>query len=468
MQNEQESFRDSVATINEKGKRNWIYAKKPFGDFYNKRTIATFIFLLVFFGLPFIKYNGDPFFLINIVERKFILFGKIFWPQDFIIFGLGMVTFIIFIVLFTIVFGRVFCGWACPQTVFMEMVFRKIEYWIEGDYTKQKALDKQKWNQEKIVKKGSKWLIFYVISFLVGNTFLAYIIGIDELYKIITEPLSQHKGGFTLMLVFSGIFFFIFAWFREQVCLVVCPYGRLQGVMLDKDSMVVAYDYERGEPRGKLRKGEERTQGDCIDCYQCVQVCPTGIDIRNGTQLECVNCTACIDACDNIMEKIEKPKGLIRVASENNIKNKAKTTYTRRMKAYTVVLVLLLVLEGFLIVSRTDVDAKAMRAKGTLYYTDSIGVRNIYNLKIINKTRETIPVDLKLEDIKGEIVFVGNNPVLKPSDISQSTFFIILPEESLNTHKLKVNIGVYTKGRKLQSIKTTFIGPINFNKKFNK
>jgi cytochrome c oxidase accessory protein FixG len=468
MQNEQESFRDSVGTINEKGKRNWIYAKKPFGAFYNKRTIATFIFLLVFFGLPFIKYNGDPFFLINIVERKFILFGKIFWPQDFIIFGLGMVTFIIFIVLFTIVFGRVFCGWACPQTVFMEMVFRKIEYWIEGDFTKQKALDKQKWNQEKMVKKGSKWIIFYIISFLVGNTFLAYIIGIDELYKIITEPISQHKGGFTLMLVFSGIFFFIFAWFREQVCLVVCPYGRLQGVMLDKDSMVVAYDYERGEPRGKLRKGEERTQGDCIDCYQCVQVCPTGIDIRNGTQLECVNCTACIDACDNIMEKIEKPKGLIRVASENNIKNKTQTTYTRRMKAYTVVLVLLLVLEGFLIVSRTDVDAKAMRAKGTLYYTDSVGVRNIYNLKIINKTRETIPVDLKLEDIKGEIVFVGNNPVLKPSDISQSTFFIILPEESLKTHKLKVNIGVYTKGKKLQSIKTTFIGPINFNKKFNK
>lgn len=463
-QNTDSSFRDSVSTINQDGNRKWIYPKKPKGRFYNARSISTFFFMLVFFTLPFIKVNGDPLFLINVIERRFILFGQVFWPHDFIIFGLGMITFIVFIVLFTVVFGRVFCGWVCPQTIFMEMVFRKIEYWIEGDYTKQKALDKAPWNSDKILKKGSKWAAFYALSFLVGNTFLAYIIGIDELKSIVTSPIKEHAGGFAAMLLFSGVFFFIFTWFREQVCLVACPYGRLQGVMLDRDSLVVAYDYVRGEPREKLRKGQERTAGDCIDCNQCVQVCPTGIDIRNGTQLECVNCTACIDACDQIMDTINKPRGLVRFASENQISKNVKFRFTPRMVAYSVVLILLLGLEVFLLASRTDVDANALRAQGTLYFTDSAGIKNMYNLKVVNKTRDTLPIQLKLiDEPEGKIQLVGSQIQLIPTDITQATFFIILPKNRVTDHKNKLKIGVYSGEQQLQIIKTTFVGPINNN-----
>ncbi len=463
--NKDQSFRDSVSTIDKKGKRAWIFPKKPKGRFYNARTISTFFFMLVFFGLPFLKVDGEPLFLVNFVERRFILFGQIFWPHDFILFGLGMVLFIVFIVLFTVVFGRVFCGWVCPQTVFMEMVFRKIEYWIEGDYTKQRALDKMPWNSEKIRKKGFKWTIFYIISFLVGNTFLAYIIGIDALKEIITSPISQHAKGFGLMMIFSTVFFFIFTWFREQVCLVVCPYGRLQGVMLDKDSIVVAYDYERGEPREKLRKNTERTAGDCIDCNQCVQVCPTGIDIRNGTQLECVNCTACIDACDNIMDTIQKPRGLVRFASENQIANKAKFRLTPRIYAYITVLFVLIGLEVTLLATRTDLDANALRVAGTLYYKDSMGMKNLYNLKVINKTKHDLPLKMVLKDADfGVIQLVGTeNPILKANALSKLTFFIILPEDQVKSHQTKLKIDLFSGDKKLQTIKTTFVGPINFN-----
>ena len=336
-----ETFRDSVSTINKDGKRNWIYAQKPKGRLYNLRTITTVIYLALFFSLPFIRWNGEPYFLFNVLERKFIFFGVTFWPQDFFIFGIGTLAFIVFIVLFTVVFGRVFCGWACPQTIFMEMVFRRIEYWIEGDATHQKLLAKMPWNREKITKRFTKHLVFFLIAFLIANTFLAYIIGTDQLFKIINEPLSQHTGGFLSLLIFTGIFYYVYAWFREQVCLIVCPYGRLQGVMTDRNSILVAYDYIRGETRGKYKKDDRKDKGDCIDCMQCVKVCPVGIDIRNGTQMECTSCTACIDACDFMMEKVNLPKGLIGYASENGIAKREKLKITPRIIAYSSVLVLI-------------------------------------------------------------------------------------------------------------------------------
>lgn len=259
------------------------------------------------FGMPLIKVEGHSFMMLNIIDRKFIIFGQVFGTHDFFILALGVITIVVSIILFTAIFGRVFCGWACPQTVFLEMVFRKIEFFIEGDYVKQKNLNSAPWSGSKFFKKILKWGIFFALSVLIANTFLAWIIGIDELTHIITDPVSKHMGGFIAMMIFSGVFYFVFAYFREYACIYVCPYGRLQGVLLDKNSTVIAYDYVRGEPRGKIHKGEERTGGDCIDCKECMAVCPTAIDIRNGTQLECVNCTACIDACDNIMDKIGEP-----------------------------------------------------------------------------------------------------------------------------------------------------------------
>ncbi len=460
-QNRAESFRDHIATIDAEGKRKWIYPYKPAGRLFNLRKLLSYFYLVVFFGLPFIKVQGEPLFLINILERKFILFGVIFWPQDFYIFGIGMLIFIVFIALFTVIFGRVFCGWACPQTIFLEMLFRRIEFWIDGDAPHQKALKNAPLDQSKIRKRVLKYSLFFILSFLIANTFLSYIIGVDELFKIITEPISEHTGGFMAILIFTGVFFFVYSWFREQVCLIVCPYGRMQGVLLDKDSIVVAYDYVRGEERHKFKKNEVRTGGDCIDCNLCVKVCPTGIDIRNGTQLECVNCTACIDACDHMMESVNLPKGLIRFDSENGIKNKVKLTFTNRMKAYTAVLLILIGFESFLLISRTDYDATVIRAKGMLYQEQpNDQVSNLYTIKLVNKTRKDLPVTIRVDNFPhASVEIVGKALSVKKEGVTQGTFFVYLDKKDIETRKTKIKLGIYSDGKLIKTVTTSFLGP---------
>lgn len=460
-ENTNESFRDSIATIDKDGKRAWIFPTKPHGKLYNLRSYLSYIYLILFFGLPFIKINGDPLFLINIVERKFILFGSIFWPQDFFIFGLGMLIFIVFIALFTVVFGRVFCGWACPQTIFMEMVFRRVEYWIDGDANQQKALRKSAWTTNKIIKRVSKHILFFLISFVIAVTFLSYIISVDEVLKIAKEPLAENKGLFTSLLIFTTIFFFVYSWFREQVCLIVCPYGRMQGVLLDKESIVVAYDYKRGEPRHKMKRNEDHGKGDCIDCGLCVRVCPTGIDIRNGTQLECVNCTACIDACDGIMESVGLPKKLITFASENGIKKRRQLHFTTRMKAYIAVLVLLIGVEVFLLSTRSDYDATILRAKGMLYQEQPNGqISNLFTIKLVNKTRDSLPVTLKVENYDAKIQIIGKGLSVKKEDMSQGEFFVYMYKSDIIKRKTVIEIGIYTNNKKIKTVKTNFLGPI--------
>lgn len=460
--NVQESFRDSIATVNREGKRNWIFAQQPKGRLYNARGILSAVYLILFFTLPFIKVNGNPIFLFNILERKFILFGVIFWPQDFFIFGLGMLVFILFIVVFTVAFGRVFCGWACPQTIFMEMVFRRIEYWIEGNPNNQKRLKNLPWNHEKILKKGSKHIVFFAISFIIANTFLAYLIGVDNLFNKIKGPFSESAGTFFSLIIFTGVFYSVYSWFREQVCLIVCPYGRLQSVMTDKNSFLVAYDYLRGEKRSKFKKQRAETTGDCIDCFQCLKVCPMGIDIRNGTQLECINCSACIDACDHMMESVGYPKGLIRFASENSIAKKEKLKFTGRIAAYTTVLVLLSGILVLLLATRKDVDATVLRTPGMLFQKQENGmISNLYNIRLINKTINDIPVTLKVED-GGEIKMIGKDIIVKKESKAESEFFIILPESSLEGRKTNLSIGVYSGDKKIETVKTSFLGPVKF------
>lgn len=459
------SFRDKVATVDKEGKRIWIFPQKPKGKLYNARTLLSIFYLLILFSLPFIKYQGHPLFLINVLERKFILFGQIFWPQDFFIFGLGMIIFIIFIALFTVVFGRIFCGWVCPQTIFMELVFRKIEYWIEGDAAEQRILKNRKWDGDKIFKKMMKWIVFWAISFLIANTFLAYIIGIDELRTIVSEPVSKHVGGFVAIVIFTTLFFFVYSWMREQICTVVCPYGRMQGVLLDKNSIVVTYDHVRGEPRGKFKKNEERSIGDCIDCNQCVRVCPTGIDIRHGTQLECTNCTACIDACDKMMEAVNLPKGLIRYASENNVSTKQPYRFTGRMKAYTAVMILLLVVEVFLLVTRTDVGITILRTPGQLYQEQPNNqLSNLYNYKFLNKTYYNKVLELKPEDFEGSIKLVGEDNLKVPKESAAAgSMFIYIDKKYVNKRKTKLTIGVYENGKKISTVSTSFLGPFGAN-----
>ncbi len=459
-----ESFRDSIATINEDGKRAYIHPTKPFGKYYDLRTYFTWFYLIVFFTVPFIKYNGEPLFLFNVPEKKFILFGSIFWAQDFFIFGLGMLIFIVFIALFTVVFGRLFCGWACPQTIFMEMIFRKIEYWIEGDANYQKALKKAPWNAEKIKKRVLKFLAFYSISFVIVLTLLSYVISIDHVFAILINA-GERVGSFLGIILFTTVFFFVYWWFREQVCLIVCPYGRMQGVLLDKNSIVVAYDYVRGEERHHFKKNEVRTGGDCIDCNLCVKVCPTGIDIRNGTQLECISCTACIDACDHMMESVGMEKGLIRYDSENGIKNKVRLAFTTRMKAYSAVLLVLIGVETTLLMTRSDFDATILRAKGMLYQEQPNNqLSNLFTIKLVNKTRDEMPVDLKVENFKDyKLQLVGKDIKVKPEGITNGEFFVYLNKSDLKERKVKLEIGVYSNGKKIRTVKTNFLGPIKFN-----
>ncbi|HEY6502805.1 MAG TPA: cytochrome c oxidase accessory protein CcoG [Chitinophagaceae bacterium] len=463
---EKESFRDRLATVDAKGKRKWVYAQKPKGKIYSIRTWVSWGFFALFFTLPFIKYHGRPLFLFNIPGAEFIIFGKIFWPQDFFIFGVMMLTFIVFIVLFTAAFGRLFCGWVCPQTIFMEMLFRKVEYLIEGDAAKQKLLNKGPWTSEKIRKKTLKHGAFFLLAFIIANFFLSYIIGIDELKKIISEPVSQHFGGFMAILIFSGVFYGVYAYFREQVCTVVCPYGRLQSVLLDRNSMIVAYDYKRGEPREKFRKQKvaEINTGDCIDCFQCVKVCPTGIDIRNGTQMECVGCTACIDACNKIMDAVGRPLGLIRYASENGIAESKKLRYTGRMKFYTVILILLTGLLTTLLLTRKEIDGTIIRATGQLYQergTDSLS--NLYTIKIENKTLNEIPVQLRLEEEMGSIgkvELVGTNNIhVKKEGQGAGSFFVVLPRSVIHSRKTKLKVGLYQGDKKITELNTNFMGP---------
>ena len=456
-------FRDQVATIDDKGKRVWIFAKKPKGKLTNYRTIVATFFLIILVGMPFIRVNGEPFFMLNIITRKFILFSVVFGPQDFFLLGLTMITFIVFIILFTVIFGRLFCGWACPQTIFMEMVFRKIEYFIEGDANKQIALNRASWTFEKIIKKSLKHFIFYVLSFLIANLFLSYIISTDELFRLIVEPISLHKGDLAALVIFTYVFYWVFAFFREQVCTVVCPYGRLQGVLLDKKSIVVAYDYKRGEPRGKIRKGASRSIGDCIDCHQCVAVCPTGIDIRNGTQLECVNCTACIDVCNDIMGRVQLPKNLIKYSSETGIAEGTKLRLNARIIGYSAVLLILVSALAFALISRKDTETTMLRTPGILYQVNPGGtISNLYNYKVNNKTHRELHIQFKVIESNATIKLIGDGKVFcKKESAAVGTLFIYINQKDIQKRSTKLKIGIYDDGKLLETTKTTFLAPLN-------
>lgn len=468
----QDNFRDTIGTLNEEGKRKWLFPKMPVGKWYEYRKYVSYVLLAVLFASPFIKINGHQFLLFNVLERRFNIFGFPFWPQDFYIFVIMMLTGVVFVILFTVAFGRLFCGWICPQTIFMEMVFRRIEYWIDGDRGKQIRLAKMPWNKEKILKRSIKWSVFFIISFLIANVFLAYLIGSDRLIRYVTDGPMQHLSTLVSLIIFTGVFYFVFAWFREQVCIIVCPYGRLQGVLLDNKSVVVAYDHKRGEKeegRAKFKKNEDRAttgKGDCIDCFQCVHVCPTGIDIRNGTQLECVNCTACIDACNHIMESVNLPKGLIRYASEENIEKKTKFEFTPRLKGYIVVLgILISVLIGMLFL-RNDVEADILRLPGQLYErkADNI-ISNVYTYKLANKTNNAIEnVSFKLLSHNGTVKIVSHETFTVPAGgLAEGTLFVELNASALSGDKDKVVIGVFSNGEQIETTRTAFLGPRSFN-----
>lgn len=453
-----EAYREHLATVDHAGKRVWVFPKAPKGPMFRHRIWVTVICLAVLFSMPLIRIDGHPFFLFNVFEGKFILFGNAFFPQDFYLFAVGLIIFFVFIILFTVVYGRIWCGWACPQTLFMEMIFRQIEYQIDGDAPAQRRLAAQPLNAEKIAKRSAKYLTFSLISALIAHTAMAYLIGLDKVVELVTHTPANNPAGFTGLLVFTGFFFFAFTYLREQVCTVICPYGRLQGVLIDKRTAQVTYDTVRGEPRGK--KG--LVEGDCVDCTLCVQVCPTGIDIRNGSQMECVNCTACIDACDAVMLKIHRPEGLIRIDSLEGITEGKRFTFSRRVAGYSLILFLLLGLEAVLFARRAEVDTTVMRVPGTLFQKQPDGrISNLYNIQLVNKTFDLKTLRLSTPLKGAEIRIVGESLTLSPAAKAEAVVFIILPKDQLHSAKTRIPIEVYCGAEKVAETGTTFFSPVN-------
>ncbi|WP_321289276.1 cytochrome c oxidase accessory protein CcoG [uncultured Sunxiuqinia sp.] len=456
------TFRDRMATVDNEGKRVWVFPKMPKGKFYNYRRFVSYSLLLFFYLAPHLKINGEPLIFLNFVGRKFVFFGNTFYPQDFHLLVLSFITFLVFIILFTVVYGRIFCGWTCPQTVFMEFLYRPIEYLIDGDRRKQQVLAQQEMNLEKFIKRITKHVIFLVVSFWTILTFWSYLIGFSQVLSYLSEWPFTNFSSFLIVLAFTGAHYFVFAWFREQVCSLVCPYGRLQGVMLDNNSIVVAYDYIRGEPRGR---GENEEKGDCIDCKRCVDVCPTGIDIRNGTQLECVNCTACIDACNSVMYAVNKPKGLIRYASERSISEGKKNAINARAIAYSAVLVILLGVLSFSFFTRGDIETTIIRSQGSMFQEYGANAySNLYNMQMVNKTNEAVSMELKLLSPSGEIKILGDELNIEVGKVAKRNLLIILPKNELASSNTHLSLGIYENGEMIEKISTTFVGPNSLDK----
>jgi cytochrome c oxidase accessory protein FixG len=460
-------FRDHLATADEQGRRRWIYPRQPQGRFYQWRKYLRWLLLGILFAGPFLHINGNPLLMVNVVARRFSILGRIFWPQDMALLAIALLLYFTGIMIFTAAYGRLWCGWVCPQTLFMEMVFRPIEYKIEGDARAQRTLAAAPWTARKIRLKLAKHGIFFGLSFVISNLLLSYIIGVDQLLGIITDNPLRHLSGLAYLLAFTGLFYAIFARFREQACTFICPYGRLQSTVLDENTVVVAYDYKRGEQRGGLDRRQTPAQrrqagrGDCVDCKLCVAVCPTGIDIRNGNQMECVACTACIDACDGVMAKTGRPRGLIRYASLNSIERGAPFRVTPRMAGYGAVLSVLVGLFLFLVLTRSNVEATLLRAPGALFEQLPGGnLVNLYTVQLVNKTSQPLPVQLRLEGVPGKLSIMGDPKLVVPGEqLAQTSVLIELAPAVLRDGRKRLEVGVYSQGRRLQTVHTTFIGP---------
>ncbi|MBT5147453.1 MAG: cytochrome c oxidase accessory protein CcoG [Flavobacteriales bacterium] len=460
-----DEFRDHISTVNQDGGRIWVYPRYILGKFLTRRKVVAYTLWGFLVAGPWIKVGGEPLMLFNLVERKFIIFGQIFWPQDTYLFVFAMLVFFLGVIVFTVVFGRLFCGWICPQTIFLEFIFRPIERFFEGDSPARIRLDKSDWTYAKFIRKSGKHISFFFISFFIANTFLAYVIGTEQLLEIITDSPFNHLAGLWSMMIFTIIFYWVFSRLREQVCSTICPYGRLQGVLIDSETVNVAYDYKRGEPRSLLKRTKTSLEpkGDCIDCSLCVQVCPTGIDIRNGLQLECIHCTACIDACDSIMDKVNKPRGLITYASENSLRENKSFSLSNRTRAYVGVLgVLSLVMLGLLFM-RTSIELNVFRTPGMLYQVSESGeVSNLYHFVLVNKTSEVLGVVMVSPDENFEIEIVGNDYreiVLKPGVITEGVMFIRADIDEIDVGRNKIELRLMSGEQMYARSNTEFPAP---------
>jgi cytochrome c oxidase accessory protein FixG len=456
-----EIFRNELASVARDGRRKWVYARQPFGRLYRARTVLSWGLLAFLLLAPFVHVGGQPLMMLNVLERRFVLLGVLFRPQDFYLVVLIGLTVLVTVVLSTVVFGRIWCGWLCPQTIFMEMLFRKLEYLIEGSAEQQLRRDRGPATRERFTRRAIKHAVFFALSFVIANVFLAWIIGAPALRAIVTDSPSRHLVGLAAITIFSFVFYMVFARFREQACVLACPYGRMLSALTDTRTITITYDWRRGEPRGRMTRAGADSRGDCIDCHQCVTVCPTGIDIRNGIQLECINCTACIDACNGVMARIGRPPGLIRYTSHRKVAAQNTHGVSARVAAYSAVWLVLLSSAVLLLAMRRDLDVLVLRQPGTLYQTVTGGdLANFYNVQAFNRTGRSQAFTIEIAEPRGAtVVTLGPFGDVGPYGLIESRLLVRVPPDALVGPSTPVRFLVRADNQVVQTIDSSFLGP---------
>lgn len=426
-----------LSTLNEDGSRRYIRPKPAPGKFLTRRRVVAYTLMVVFFIIPYLRMGGKPLILLDLPRRQFILFGTTFLPTDTLLFMLLFVSVAIAIFLLTALFGRVWCGWACPQTVYLEFLFRPLERWLEGGRTGTLRIDARKGLSGR---RLLKYAVYLVLALFLAHTFLAYFVGVEQLAQWVRRSPVEHPTSFLVMAGTTALVFFDFTWFREQTCLVACPYGRLQSVLLDRQSLIVGYDTRRGEPRGKHIKDRAAGAGDCIDCQACVLTCPTGIDIRDGLQMECIHCTQCADACDTVMTKIGKPTGLIRYSSRDVLEGRGRHLLRPRVVLYPLALLVAVGLLGFNLAVRQDAEVTILRGIGAPFSFDADGkVVNQIRIRVRNRTDQERRYTISLLGAEGARLIAPDNPLGVPAgEVATTTVFVVLDAAAFHDGELPV------------------------------
>lgn len=421
----QQPSRNSVTTIRSDGSREFLFPADPHGRFTRWRRLSAIALMAFYLSLPWIKINGYPAVFLDVAELRFHLFGITLAAQDlwlsfFVITGLGFSLFFV-----TALLGRVWCGWACPQTVFLDHVYRRIERWIEGDAVKRRALDNAPMSLGKGLKRGAKHAAYVLVSAVITHLFLAYFVSLPEVWSMVRLAPAEHWGAFGFIAIATGLLYFNFAWFREQLCIVICPYGRIQSALIDDHSLVIGYDSVRGEPRGKVGTPDA---GDCIDCTRCVQVCPTGIDIRQGLQMECIGCTACIDACDDVMTRLDRPRGLIRYDSQIAFTG-GRTRWLRpRTILYGVLLLIGASVATWALSTVRPANVGVIRMTGAPYIVDDSTVRNQFLVRIVNKYNEPARFTVHIAGAPADVHQIGFDAVVEVGPLGELVQPLVLQQ----------------------------------------
>lgn len=465
-----ESPEDVLSTLGRDGKRKWLYPTLSPGRFLTRRRIVGWVLVFIYLALPVVPIGGRPALLLDVVHREFAMFGAVFYPTDTLLLMLFLIAIMVMIILFTALLGRVWCGWACPQTIYLEFVFRPIERLIEGKEHVRKRRDGGPMSVDKAWRKGVKWGIYGVVAFVLANTFVAYFVGWSALIDWMGQAPTENWGFFLVMSVTTGLILFDFGIFREQMCTIACPYARMQSIMLDEDSLIVSYDPNRGEPRQKRSKkaleqeaaGIIPAQGDCIDCFACVRTCPTGIDIRDGLQMECVACTQCIDACDHIMDQIDRPRGLIRYTSERELEGRKTRIFRPRTTIYLVAI--LFVASAFTVVltSRSDYDVNVGRVVDAPYIELPDGrIANRLRFRVRNQTAGTVSFDVRVaEPATAEVRAVGPMPVaLDPGQMDRIEIWVLVPAVSFQTTSIPARFELHFSDGQVVQAEFNVLGP---------